>query len=256
MEEREKIIRKFAEKFYAQVKKRRRNPKGLAEDLRNISSYFQPSLREEKSYEETLKSILGNSLDKSKSEKVFSREWFSLLLGELDDYFPRIKFSVNKIRDSFKKDLLSSFHFPFTQENFWIGFEKYFNFMNEKNIEILANDILKGVSEKKEYTRISLMLGIKRDIIGPVKVVPQVLLSYYTQFFLASLLYVTPPIEGKNGEAAIEILNYYPTNSKLKFFHEVLKSRESVRDLKYNSIDFLNYFLFSKELESALRREK
>ncbi len=251
MEERRKAIKEFAEKFYNQIKKKESDVKSLAESLKVISAYFKPGFKE-KSYEEALESVLG--LSERKNEKNFLKEWFTLLIGEFCD--PSIRFCVKKIKDSFKKDLLSSFHFPFNQENFQASFEEHFNFMNEKNIEHLINQIRKGISRKEGYSRISLMLAVKRDLVGPVRVVPQLFFSYYTQFFSAALSYVLPPVKGKSGEATIEVLNYYHTDSKLKFLHEILNSREIVRDLKYNSLDLLNYFLLTKELENNLRKKK
>ena len=251
MEERRKAIREFAEKFYKQVKKKEESKESLAESLRKVSQYFKLDFKE-KSYEEVLENILGSS--EEENEKIFSREWFTVLIGEFCD--PSIRFSVKGIRDSFKRDLLSSFHFPFTQENLKASFEEHFNFLNDKNMENLINEVRRGISKKEKYSRINLMLAVKRDVIGPVKVIPQLFLSYYTQFFSAGLLYVVPPVKGRGSEAAIEILNYYHTSSKLKFLHEILYLREMMKDLKYNSSDLLSYFLLSKELENILRRRK
>lgn len=244
MEERKNSLRNFAEKFYYCIK-RKRNPKVLLKDLEELSSHFQFSLKE-KSYEEVLEDLFKGDL---KKEKTISKEWFSILLGEFKDESQNVKFSVSRIKDSFKKDLLSSYSLPFEER----VLNKYFPFVNERGMEKLSNEILNGVSNRKDYCSIYLMINVKKDLIGPHTLIPNLLFSHCTNTFSANLLYVTAPINGKC-EAALEISRYYPPNSKLLL--ALINLRECIENFKYNSFDLFQYFLFSKKFENCLRRER
>ncbi len=253
MEERKKLIRNFAEKFHTQIKKRKREPENLMNELKSISSSFQLSFKEEKSYEEALESILkGNS----KNERSFSKEWFTILIGEFLEESPKIEFLVSKIRDSFKRNVLSSFHLPFTKENLSRVFNNYFSFLNERSMEYLLNEIVENIDNKRSWSYINLMLSVKRDLIGPTKIVPSLFFTHYTTMISANLLYVTAPIRGKGIKAAVEIYYYYPTNTNTKLLRAILDSREIVKDLEYTSSDLHHYFLLSKELEICLRKRR
>ena len=248
MEDKREVLKGFCRKFYVEVRKRERDAENLGNDIIKISSLFKPSLKEDKSFESALEEILEK---KPKEEIKPSSQWFGFLVGKLKD--SSIKFHVSQIKESFKRDLLSSLRLSFSSDELDYNFKKFLNW-NEKDMEELVNKISKECSEGKNYSEINLMLGVKRDLVGPYKIMPELFFSYYSLFFSAKLLYSTAKTNFSPPTASIEIYSYYPTNHNLKFFTQILNSREIVEEFVYDWPLLLNFFLFSNEIESYLRK--
>ena len=247
MEERGKVIKDFARKFFNQAKQEHFNLKLLNRELYNISSYFLPSLKNELSYEDALKNIFEGNLTPT---KTISGEWFSLLLGKLE--CSNAQFFVQDISERFKKDLLSFISIPYTKEDFSLKFDSNFYYMNKQSIQELVDVIAKNACEKKPYSSIHPMLLIKKGLIGPERLIPQIFLSYFTINFSATLIYVNEP-ENQDVKGIIQISNYFPTQKKLGLFREIEKSKLIMSNFKYDAKKFFNYFRITKILNENLK---